>query len=385
MARAIGAAAAASAPSRATLTPMRVSGRCEGIAGRYSEKAEGRRPSSRSKAAPLPLILLLPLLSLLSAAIVLRMIRIGVLDHPGARSSHVRPTPKGGGLGNGVATLVMLLAAGGRGLLPLGLAGLGIAVVSWFDDLRDFPFLVKLAAQLVAAAIATAGGLLGTAPTLPIFGVVPLGWLGWPLTMLWLVAATNAVNFMDGLNGLAAGVVGLAALVVGCISLADATPAGLVSLALTAGIAGFLPFNYPQARIFMGDVGSQFCGFMLAGLGLAASHASPTIPILLVPMLLVGLLFAVVFTLVRRVMARDRLTEAHRSHLYQIAHRSGLPAWLITLAEWSFVLSGAVAAALLEQREPASAAAAIAALGLPQAIWLVVVVRRARRVRLGRW
>ncbi len=329
------------------------------------------------------MLLVLPSLSLLSALIVLRMIRVGVLDHPGARSSHARATPKGGGVGIVAATLAMLLMVGGRDLLPLGLAGLGIAAVSWLDDLRDFPFLVKLAAQFAAALLAAAGGLLVSAPALPVFGVVPLGWLGWPLTVLWLVGATNAVNFMDGLNGLAAGVVGLSAVVLGLYA-ADhgAGQTGPVCLALTAGIVGFLPFNYPRARIFMGDVGSQFCGFMLAGLGLAASRAAPAIPILLVPMLLFGLLFDVVFTLARRAQAGLRLTEAHRSHLYQVAHRAGLPAWLITLVAWCFVAAGAEAALMLQRPRLAVAAAM---LGLPQIAWLVFVYDRARKAALPRW
>ncbi len=329
------------------------------------------------------MLLVLPLLSLLSALIVLRMIHLGVLDHPGARSSHARATPKGGGIGIVAATLVMLLMVGGRALLPLGLAGFGIAAVSWLDDLRDFPFLVKLAAQFAAALLAAAGGLLISAPVLPVFGVVPLGWLGWPLTVLWLVGATNAVNFMDGLNGLAAGVVGLSALVLGLDAASHAaSQTALVCLALTAGIVGFLPFNYPRARIFMGDVGSQFCGFMLAGLGLAASRAAPGIPILLVPMLLFGLLFDVVFTLARRAHAGDRLTEAHRSHLYQVAHRSGLPAWLITLAAWSFVAVGAAAALTLRRRGIVAAALMLA---LPQLAWLAFVHRRAQTAALPRW
>ncbi len=329
---------------------------------------------------------MLPLLSLLSALIVLRMIRVGVLDHPGARSSHARPTPKGGGVGIVAATLVMLLAVGGRGLLPLGLAGLGIAAVSWLDDLRNFPFLVKLAAQFAAALLATAGGLLVSAPSLPFFGTVPLGWLGWPLTVLWLVGATNAVNFMDGLNGLAAGVVGLAALVVACYAARQgATQPSLSCLALTAGIVGFLPFNYPRARIFMGDVGSQFCGFMLAGLGLAASRASPAVPVLLVPLLLAGLLFDVVFTLLRRSLAGDRLTEAHRSHLYQVAHRAGLAAWLITLVEWTFVGCGLAAVTLLALPQLASIMAGIALISATQVTWLAIVLRRARATRIGRW
>ena len=94
------------------------------------------------------------------------------------------------------------------------------------------------------------------------------------------------------------------------------------SLLLAAGIAGFLPFNFPRARIFMGDVGSQFCGFMLAVLAVVASRFEGLqMSFLLVPMLLSGVLFDVGFTLVRRAVAGERVTAPHRGHLYQVAQR----------------------------------------------------------------
>ena len=102
-------------------------------------------------------------------------------------------------------------------------------------------------------------------------------------------------------------------------------------------------------------------------------------------MLLAGLLFDVVFTLARRALARDRLTEAHRSHLYQVAHRTGMPAWLITLVEWSFVPFGAAAAAMLQQPTVAALFAALATLVAPQALWLGLVLRRAQAAGLRRW
>lgn len=215
----------------------------------------------------------LPLLALLSAAIVRLMISAGVMDRPGARSAHSQPTPKGGGVGIVVATLVGLLVLGaGRPLLALGAAGLCIAVVSWFDDLWSWPFSVKLAAQVLAALVAAAGGALVTSLPCPVIGPVQLGVLAWPVTVCWVVVVTNAVNFMDGLNGLAAGSVGLASLALAFFAaMSGATAVALASLALAAGIVGFLPFNYPRARIFMGDVGSQFCGVTIAGLGLLAA------------------------------------------------------------------------------------------------------------------
>ena len=99
------------------------------------------------------------------------------------------------------------------------------------------------------------------------------------------------------------------------------------SLLLIGGVAGFLPFNFPRARIFMGDVGSQFCGFMLAVLAVVASRFEGVeLSFLLVPMLLSGVLFDVAFTLVRRWHAGERLTAPHRGHLYQVAQRTGIPA-----------------------------------------------------------
>jgi UDP-GlcNAc:undecaprenyl-phosphate GlcNAc-1-phosphate transferase len=158
------------------------------------------------------------------------------------------------------------------------------------------------------------------------------------------------------------------------------------SLLLASGLLGFLPFNFPRARIFMGDVGSQFCGFVLAVLGVVAGRfESVPLSALLVPMLLFGVLFDVAFTLLRRFLAGDRVTEAHRSHLYQVAHRSGMPAVQVTLLHWAFALWGGVCCALfLAAAAPLKPVAVLLVLP-PQLLWLVHVVRRARAAALGRW
>ena len=213
------------------------------------------------------------------------------------------------------------------------------------------------------------------------------GWLGLPLTAAWIVFATNALNFIDGLNGLASGAVAGACLFLAGFAWAQAD--GFVQMAclvLVAGIAGFLPFNYPKARIFMGDVGSQFCGFVSAILGiLAARFGAQTLSVLLVPMLLFGVYFDVVFTLIRRAIAGDRVTEAHRSHLYQIAHRSGMPAALVTLVQWGMVLWGGVCCLAFEAVSGIAKPLIPLAVLLPQFIWLVYVTRSARRSGITRW
>ena len=194
-------------------------------------------------------------------------------------------------------------------------------MVAFLDDLRDWPFAVKLIAQILAALLAVGSGLYVQVYRLPYLGPVDVGWLGVPATLAWILFATNAMNFIDGMNGLAAGV-GLVA----CAFLAFlAEQAGgwfvyAAALLLGAGLVGFLPFNYPRARIFMGDVGSQFVGFVLAVLGVAASRFEGVpISFLLVPLLLSPVLFDVAFTLLRRALAGERLTAPHRGHLYQVA------------------------------------------------------------------
>ena len=334
------------------------------------------------------------LLALLSAAIVRRMVSVGALDHPGARSSHVEPTPKGGGVGIVMAFvvgMVTLYLSAGRARVPdapfLGLIGaaVGIAIVSYTDDVRSWSFAVKLGAQLVAALVAIASGIVLRTLHVPYFGTIQLGWAGVPLTAAWIVYATNAVNFIDGLNGLASGSVAIACVFLAAIALSqDDLFVLLASLVLAAGIAGFLPFNYPRARIFMGDVGSQFCGFVIAVLGvLSAGFGTQTLSVMLVPMMLFAILFDVVFTLARRAIAGDRITEAHRGHLYQVAHRCGWPAWAVTLIYWAMAGWGGLCGvwfANVPQAWPWPMFCTVA----PSALWLGTVLATARRRDL-RW
>jgi UDP-GlcNAc:undecaprenyl-phosphate GlcNAc-1-phosphate transferase len=341
-----------------------------------------------SAAALLTHLVLAALLAGVSAVIVRAMILVGTLDHPGERSSHVVPTPKGGGVGIvasfSIGTLALYLGADHARIpnLPfLGFlaAGLCIAAVSYADDTLDMSFAIKLAAQLGAAIVAMACGIVLRVVHLPWLGAIDVGWFGWPITGAWILFVTNAVNFIDGLNGLASGSVGIACAFMTVIAWSQGDGFVFVAaLMLTAGIAGFLPFNFPRARIFMGDVGSQFCGFTIAVLGvLAGRFGAPTLSVLLVPALLFGILFDVAFTLARRLLAGDRLVQAHRSHLYQVAQRAGMPAAHVTLVHWAMVLWGG--ACCLAPGRP------VVLVVVPQLAWLAFVTAKARRVRLGRW
>ncbi len=332
----------------------------------------------------------------LSAVVVRGMIGVGVLDQPDQRKAHTRAVPKGGGVGVVAAFLVgtgLLYAFAGFSRVADGyflgviLAATAIAVVAWLDDLVDWPFTVKLGAQVAAALVAVASGLVVSSVNLPLLGTVELGWVGVLGTLAWILFATNAMNFIDGLNGLASGVACLASV---ALAVTAATMSAwfvyFASLLLAAGLAGFLPFNFPRARIFMGDVGSQFCGFVLAVLGVVAARFEQVeLSALLVPLLLFGVLYDVAFTLVRRAVAGDRLTQPHRSHLYQVAHRSGLDAVWVTLVQWGFVLWGALCCAVFLRATGLGKPLVLPLVLVPQLIWTGIVAGMARRAAIGRW
>jgi UDP-GlcNAc:undecaprenyl-phosphate/decaprenyl-phosphate GlcNAc-1-phosphate transferase len=335
-------------------------------------------------------------LALLSAAVVRLMIAVRVLDHPDPRKVHTLETPKGGGVGVVVAFLVGIAVLyrfaefarlADQYFIGVIEASVAIAAVAFLDDLFDWKFTVKLAAQVLAAVVAVGSGIYVVDYRLPYVGPLYVGWLAAPATVLWLLFATNAMNFIDGLNGLAGGVALIAAcFLAGIAAFTGGWFAYFAALLLAAGLAGFLPFNFPRARIFMGDVGSQFCGFILAVLAVVASRFDGVeLSFLIVPMLLSGVLFDVAFTLIRRAFVGEALTEPHRGHLYQVAQRSGVPATEVTLVHWGFAVFGGVCAiAFVAAPEWAKPLVPLLTL-LPQLYWLGFVVTRAHRSGVARW
>jgi UDP-GlcNAc:undecaprenyl-phosphate GlcNAc-1-phosphate transferase len=336
------------------------------------------------------------LLAGISATCVRAMISARVMDAPDPRKAHATPTPKGGGVGIVVAFMLGIAVLYGtatfsriadpyfRGVI---LASATIAAVAFIDDLRDWPFTVKLAAQLLAALVAVGSGLYVSVWRIPMLGAVDVGWTGIPLTIAWILFATNAMNFIDGLNGLAAGTALVASVFLAIIAQAqEGWFVYFAALLLAAGLAGFLPFNFPRARIFMGDVGSQFCGFVLAMLGVAAARFGVMeMSFLLVPMLLSGVLFDVAFTLVRRLFAGDRLTRPHRGHLYQLAQRSGMDARAIAVLHWGFAALGGLAGLGFDMASSDEKPLIPLLLLVPQLFWMGYVLRRARAADIGRW
>lgn len=281
------------------------------------------------------------------AALITRfMARVSILDIPNHRSSHQVVTPKSGGVAlvaafvGGVAAAITLgdpSLAGEGYFWGFVLASLLVAGISFYDDVTQKSFLFKFLTQMVAAAVLLLFGLVVERLAIPGVGYVELGWIGYPLTFLWLVGMTNAFNFMDGLDGLAGGVALITALSFGLISFDQGGSFSfIVAYAVAAGAAGFLLFNFPPARIFMGDVGSAFAGFLFAALAVVAAIREPGhTSFLVMPMLLFHFIFDTAFTLWRRWRLGRNLFQAHREHLYQLFNQLGYSHRTVTLFQYA--------------------------------------------------
>ena len=250
-----------------------------------------------------------------------------LLDVPNDRSSHSTPTPRGGGLVIAAACLlgyVMIAAVFGAPFFWGYIVGaLIVAAISWLDDLYSLPFWSRLIAHTIAALILITDVGYWRDIFLPVFGFdLHLGpVLGVVVTAGWVVWLLNAYNFMDGIDGIAALQAAIAAIGWSVLAFAFGLNGVFLFAALLACVStGFLIHNWEPAKIFMGDVGSAFLGYTLAAFPLLAGAEATTV-IQWLP--LAGVLLVwffvldTVFTLARRALARKKVWEAHREHVYQ--------------------------------------------------------------------
>jgi len=253
-----------------------------------------------------------------------------LLAIPNERSSHDTPTPQGGGIAIVVATtvalgvLAVLDALTTRVLIAVVGGGTAVAVVGFLDDRHNVSPKVRIAVHFAAAAwtLLWLDGL----PPIPIGeGLYVLGFGGYLLGAIGIVWSLNLFNFMDGIDGIAASEAAFITLAGALISFVTHDSAEVVAISLVVGCAcaGFLVWNWPPARIFMGDVGSGYLGYLVASIAIVAAHDDPVA--WLVWLILGGVFFVdATLTLVRRWIRRERVYEAHRSHAYQwLARRWG--------------------------------------------------------------
>ena len=275
--------------------------------------------------------------------------RIGAVDRPGIRSIHTQPTPRIGGVAIYLSSVCVILSllflnnTAGRAFRDVQLqvitllgSASAIFLIGLIDDLRGLPARVKFVAELLGAgALCLAGVRISNIG----FGegyALSLGWLSYPVTLLWIVGITNAVNISDGLDGLAAGVAAIACGVIATFAVYGSTihvgearnndiMMALLALALLGSLTGFLFFNFNPAKVFMGDCGSLFLGFTIAAGSVMCVSKSAALVGLALPALALGIpIFDTLFSMLRRFLERRSLFAPDRSHFHHRLLEMGL-------------------------------------------------------------
>jgi len=311
-------------------------------------------------------------------------LRRHILDHPNERSLHSVPTPRGGGLGIVVLVIGTALVFGlvngfdRQGLVYIA-AGILLAWLGWRDDVRSLTPRVRFSVQGLAVILAMLGMGYFKSVTIPLFGELHLGWVGIPITFLWILGLINAYNFMDGIDGIAGGVAlsaGLGWMILSSTFSGLENPLAFwVALAIAASSLGFLGHNWPPARIFMGDVASTFLGFSFAVLPLMSARQGGD-PLMFGTAILWIFVMDAGLTFLRRLAKRENVFAAHRTHLYQRLVSSGIrPAFVSAL----FILLTLLGAGLsIAWARGFHSVAPFIIFGLPL-IWIVLSIYTARR------
>ncbi len=248
--------------------------------------------------------------------------KIGAVDVPkDNRRMHKKPIPRLGGLAIVIAFLLctFLFVKLDKQMQGVLLGSIIILVVGVLDDCMTLKALPKFFAQILAAYIVYASGCEIRYVTNP-FSPVPidLGWLAGPVTVVWIVMMTNAVNFIDGLDGLAVGVSGISTATMLVIAmLLGEESVGVILAALLGACLGFIPYNFNPAQIFMGDTGSTFLGFILASLSIQGLFKMYAVISFMVPFLILGVpFFDITFAVIRRLAKHQNPMTADRGHIH---------------------------------------------------------------------
>ena len=310
-------------------------------------------------------------------AVLRALIRFRVYDTPNARSSHEQPKPRGGGVAlMSVLLVAWVAAASWLGATPMGFwpvvsAAAVLTVVSWFDDLRSLPVVLRLAVQALAVGLALAAmdgvGLVFQGLLPPLLDRLAAG-----LLWLWFVNLFNFMDGIDGISGVEAGSLGLGLVLIGAVAAWPGVQVALPAL-LAAATLGFLVWNWGPAKLFLGDVGSVPLGYLLGWLLLGAAMNGEWAAALILPLYYLA---DATITLVKRAARGARLWQAHREHFYQRAVQGGASHSRVAaqvLACNAVLVVLAIITATGGKASPALAASAVAV-----AVLLAILERRAR-------
>jgi UDP-GlcNAc:undecaprenyl-phosphate/decaprenyl-phosphate GlcNAc-1-phosphate transferase len=289
--------------------------------------------------------------------------RADLLDHAlSSRKVHVRPVPRLGGVAIVLAFFAplvgllfvksevgQLFVADPRHALGLFLGGASIAVLGVYDDLKSADAKLKFLVQFAVGGLVYSLGFRIDVVANPLGAPIHLGWLGLPFTLLWIAGVINAINLIDGLDGLAGGVAFISVGVTFVAALMHGEPLmALVSAALAGAILGFLRYNFNPATIFMGDTGSMFLGFVLATTSIKSHHKASTAVAIIVPVIALGLpITDTLLAMARRALRGAPLFQADRDHIHHRLLQMGLTHRQVVLVLYgASVVLGAMALVL---------------------------------------
>lgn len=299
---------------------------------------------------------LLPLSYFLTYVVRKYTIKKSILDIPNERSSHSIVTPRGGGLAIVATFIFSLVVIAAFGIVSVNVVvsllggGLMIATIGWIDDKNGVSPRLRLAVHFLAAvwALYWLGGFTRVDMG---FTMVHLGWAGSIIAALGIVWLINLYNFMDGIDSIA-GTEAISVVLGAGVLLFWTGSAGLawVCMILALAVGGFLVWNWPPARIFMGDVGSGFLGYVFAVLAIV-SEKSSSVPLIIWLLLLGVFITDATITLFKRLARGEKLSQPHRNHVYQLAVQAGYSHKQITLVVLCInILLGIVAVAAVQYR-----------------------------------
>jgi len=309
--------------------------------------------------------------------------RIGAMDIPkDDRRVHNHPIPRMGGLAIivGFFLAVLLFVPVSEKVYGIVIGAFIIAGMGFVDDIVNLKPAVKLVLQLFAAFVCVRFGLVIDAVTWPVTQTyMELGWFGVPITMLWIVLCTNAFNLIDGLDGLAAGVTAICSffLLAASILFFTAEPsAAIILTALIGACLGFIPFNFNPAKIFMGDVGSQFLGFILATVSILGLFKLQTVVAFALPLADTG------FAVIRRLAHGQSPFQADKGHFHHRLLALGMSQKQTVLVLYGVAAIGGVISLWIAGRGPVVRALCIVAILVTLlCIGILVFIRNPRRAR----
>lgn len=253
-----------------------------------------------------------------------------VLDHPEQRKMHEHITPRMGGLAIFIGFSIGLLVLHPEHIhmKAVFLGGCIIVLTGLLDDRYTIRPIIKLSGQLAAAIVLVMSGpgLVIEKITLPFLGMIDLGILAIPITILWVVGITNAINLIDGLDGLATGISTIALTVFFIMSLIDLRIiAAYLSIILIGANIGFLYHNFYPAKIYMGDTGSNFLGYMIAVISMLGLFKNIALLSFVIPVIILAVpIVDTVFAIVRRLMHHQHIMQPDNKHIHYQLLKAGL-------------------------------------------------------------